>query len=80
MSKETPLLPGYYYHVYNRGNNGEDLLIEARNYHYFFELYSRHVFPIAETYAYFLMKNHFHLVRPFPLYVAFPRSEYYERI
>jgi REP element-mobilizing transposase RayT len=65
MSQEIPLISGYYYHVYNRGNNGENLFIEERNYPYFLQLYARHIFPVADTYAYCLMKNHFHLlVRP----------------
>jgi putative transposase len=69
MSKELPLLPGFYYHIYNRGNNGENLFIEPRNYDYFLKLYGHHIYPIAETYAYCLMKNHFHLlvrIRPEP--------------
>jgi REP element-mobilizing transposase RayT len=62
MSKETPLLSGQYYHIYNRGNNGIDLFIEERNYHYFLKLYIQYIYPIADTYAYCLMKNHFHLL------------------
>ena len=62
MSKETPLLSGQYYHIYNRGNNGIDLFIEQRNYHYFLKLYIQYIYPIADTYAYCLMKNHFHLL------------------
>jgi hypothetical protein len=34
-----PLVPGVVYHIYNRGNNGEDIFIEARNYDYFMKLY-----------------------------------------
>jgi REP element-mobilizing transposase RayT len=66
MSQEIiPLISGHYYHIYNRGNNGENLFVEERNYPYFLQLYARHIFPIADTYAYCLMKNHFHLlVRP----------------
>jgi REP element-mobilizing transposase RayT len=55
------LQPGKYYHIYNRGNNRENLFIEERNYPYFLRLYARHVAPIADTYAYCLMRNHFHL-------------------
>jgi REP element-mobilizing transposase RayT len=62
MTKETPLLNGHYYHIYNRGNNGENLFPEERNYHYFLKLYIRYIYPIADTYAYCLMKNHFHLL------------------
>jgi len=62
MSKETPLLNGHYYHIYNRGNNGENLFPEERNYRHFLKLYIRYIYPIADTYAYCLMKNHFHLL------------------
>jgi putative transposase len=62
MSKEAPLINGHYYHIYNRGNNGENLFREERNYRYFLELYTRYIYPVADTYAYCLMKNHFHLL------------------
>jgi len=58
----TPLQPGLFYHIYNRGNNREDLFREKRNYRYFLELYARHVHPIVDTFAYCLMRNHFHLL------------------
>jgi putative transposase len=57
----TPLLePGKYYHIYHRGNNGENIFIEERNYTYFMNLYAKYIDPIAETYAYCLLRNHFH--------------------
>jgi REP element-mobilizing transposase RayT len=64
MLRETDqqMVPGQYYHIYNRGNNGEDIFLEARNYVYFLKLYHKHVSPIAETYAYCLLKNHFHFL------------------
>ena len=58
----TPLHPGEFYHIYNRGNNREDLFREERNYRYFLKLYAHHVYPVAETFAYCLMRNHFHLL------------------
>ncbi len=62
MSKPIPLEYGKVYHVYNRGNNGENLFIEKRNYRYFLRLYTRHVHPVMDTYAYCLLRNHFHLL------------------
>ena len=62
MSAYTPLRRGGYYHVYNRGNNRENLFREQRNYVYFFDLYAKHIELVAETYAYCLMRNHFHLL------------------
>jgi putative transposase len=57
-----PLHPGQYYHIYNRGNNRENLFVEDRNYRYFLQLYSKHIAPVAETYAYCLLRNHFHFL------------------
>ncbi len=48
------------YHIYNRGNNGEFVFKEERNYHYFLGLYAKYIAPIADTYAYSLLNNHFH--------------------
>ncbi len=59
---ETKLCPGVFYHIYNRGNNGENIFREGRNYPYFLQLYARHVSQVVETYAYCLLKNHFHLM------------------
>lgn len=58
---DTPLLPGHYYHIYNRGNNGDNIFFEERNYRYFLQLYARHIEPVAETFAYCLLRNHFHV-------------------
>lgn len=61
--KAPPLLiPGEYYHIYNRGNNREDIFHAPRNYAYFLTLYAKYTAPVAETYAYCLLKNHFHLL------------------
>lgn len=57
-----PLEDGKYYHIYNRGNNGIDLFFEIENYNHFLRLYAKYIDPIAETYAWCLMKNHFHLL------------------
>ena len=58
--KKEPLDFGNYYHIYNRGNNGIDVFFENGNYEYFLKLYHQYIYPIAETYAWCLMKNHFH--------------------
>ncbi len=62
MPNPVPLQPGHYYHLYNRGNNREDLFRAERNYRYFLELYAYHIEPVAETFAYCLLRNHFHLL------------------
>ena len=57
-----PLQYGTYYHIYNRGNNRENIFIEDRNYKYFMQLYAKYVEPVADTFAYCLMRNHFHFL------------------
>jgi len=55
-----PLTFGTFYHIYNRGNNHENVFLQERNYSYFMELWWKHTSKIAETCAYCLLKNHFH--------------------
>lgn len=53
--------PGFVYHIFNRGNNLENIFIEEKNYIFFLSLMKKHISPAAEIYAYCLLKNHFHL-------------------
>ena len=57
-----PLEPGYYYHIYNQGNNKENIFIENRNYAYFLSLLKKHIIPHIQVFAYCLLTNHFHLL------------------
>ena len=59
-SNILPLTFGNLYHIYNRGNNRENVFIQERNYAYFMELWWKHTSQIAETYAFCLLRNHFH--------------------
>lgn len=61
MTSPSPLLYDTYYHIYNRGNNGENIFVQERNYDYFMNLYYKYIDPIAETFAYSLLRNHFHV-------------------
>lgn len=60
--KTEPLIKGSYYHIYNRGNNGIDLFMADENYVHFLRLYEKYINPIADTFAWCLMKNHFHIL------------------
>lgn len=57
-----PLEYGNYYHIYNHAAGNRDLFYEPANYQYFLGLYDKYILPIADTYAWVLMKNHFHLL------------------
>jgi putative transposase len=61
MTSPSPLLNDTYYHIYNRGVNGEDIFVEERIYDLFLRLFERHLIPVANLFAYCLLKNHFHL-------------------
>lgn len=61
MTSPSPLLFNTYYHIYNRGNNRENIFIEERNYEYFLKLYEKHLGPVTDLYAYCMLRNHFHL-------------------
>lgn len=60
--KTTPLEYGKYYHIYNRGINGCNLFRENENYEHFLLQYDKHITPVANTFAWVLMKNHFHFL------------------
>ncbi len=62
MQKDEPLQYGKFYHIYNRGINGEKLFREKTNYEYFLRLYEKYIEQIADTFAWCLVYNHFHLL------------------
>ncbi len=70
------------YHVFNRGNNREQLFFQPSHYLYFLAKLRQHVRPICPLIGYCLMPNHFHLllypgalaVAPLPLAAGVPRG------
>ncbi|MBX7226861.1 MAG: transposase [Chitinophagales bacterium] len=60
--QQYPLLPDTVYHIYNHANGAENLFRSDENYYYFLRKYGAYIYPIADTYAYCLMPNHFHLM------------------
>lgn len=56
------LHPDTFYHIYNRGVNGENIFKDGDNYAYFLSKYGKFILPIADTYVYCLLKNHFHIL------------------
>jgi len=56
-----PITFGTFFHIYNRGNNGENIFFQQRNYAFFMELWWKHTYQVFETWAYCLLRNHFHI-------------------
>lgn len=51
-----------FYHIYNRGVNGEIIFKTARNYQFFLHKIKENLLDVCDVYAYCLMPNHFHLL------------------
>ena len=58
----APLVPGNYYHIFNRGNNRETLFSNDDNYHFFLQKLEKYILSFIKIYAYCLMPNHFHFL------------------
>jgi putative transposase len=57
-----PIQFDHYYHIYNRGNNYENIFIDDEDCRHFMYLYNIYIDSIADTYAWCLLKNHFHML------------------
>ncbi len=68
-----PLTEGCYFHIYNRGVNSEDIFREKKNYAYFMQQYKTYCSDVFDTWAYALLKNHFHLLVYVKQNVVVPR-------
>ena len=59
---EHPLTPDTYFNIYNRGINGENIFKNEGNYAFFLQRYAHYISPVANTYSYALLGNHFHFL------------------
>jgi len=50
------------YHIYNSGINGMDIFKDDNDYDKFLSNYEKYIDPIADTYAWALLGNHFHVL------------------
>jgi len=55
------LLPGEYYHIYNRAVGNEKLFLNSENYTFFLKKCDKYLPLISDTFCYCLLPNHFHL-------------------
>ena len=61
MANPSAIEYGKTYHIFNRGNNRENIFIEERNYYLFLMMLSERITPVFDTYGYVFLQNHFHL-------------------
>jgi putative transposase len=60
MTGPSALQYDTYYHIFNHGVNKENIFFEECNYPFFLDLMKKHIEPVADVFAYCLLKNHFH--------------------
>ncbi|MEL7002148.1 MAG: hypothetical protein AAFN93_05350 [Bacteroidota bacterium] len=60
--RNTRLNPDTYFHIFNRGINGDKVFFEEKSYSYFLKQYAKYVNPFVDTFAYCLLSNHFHFL------------------
>ena len=53
---------GDIFHIYNRGNNKQQIFFSEDNYQFFVAKIKHYVCPVSDVLAYCLMPNHFHLL------------------
>jgi REP element-mobilizing transposase RayT len=54
------LLPGEYYHIYNRAVGKEKLFLNHENYLFFLNKCAKYLPPICDPFCFCLLPNHFH--------------------
>jgi hypothetical protein len=57
-----PFESNEFYHVYNHAVGNEWLFISEENFHFFLSRYKKYMNGVLSTYAYCLLRNHFHFL------------------
>ncbi len=58
----TKLIPGNFYHIYNRSISESSLFQNEKNHEFFIRKLDFYLSPVLELFAWCLMGNHFHLL------------------
>ena len=62
MKYFIPLATGKFYHIFNHTVGSEKLFKHDENYSYFLKKFNEYISPIASTFSYVLIPNHFHFL------------------
>ena len=57
-----PFEPGEFYHVYNQAVGNQNIFLSSENYRFFLDKYRIYAKDNFSTYAFCLLKNHFHFL------------------
>lgn len=58
--RKVHLIPGNYYHIYNKAVTDNNLFIEEKNYRFFLTKIKKYLLNSVDILAYRLMPNHYH--------------------
>lgn len=53
---------GHLFHIYNKGNNRQEIFFRDENYLYFLRKVRKYIQPYCDILSYGLMPNHFHFL------------------
>jgi putative transposase len=53
---------GHIYHIYNQGNNRQEIFFNRDNYLFFLKKIRTYILPYSDILSWCLMPNHFHLM------------------
>ena len=59
---KTPIEPGFTYHIYNRGNNYQEVFFTNQDYQFFLDKFKFYLAAYCNVYAYALLPNHYHFL------------------
>ena len=75
MREIEKLEEGNYYHLYNRGINGDDIFKFPIDYTRFIDAFKEYGNEVMDTLAYSLLKNHFHFLVHINRDIVVPRRD-----